>query len=62
MIQGQAYPAELCAKLEQAYQAGNQTVDLDDSHARYVNIQAMQQIRYDDGSKWRHVRRAPGDG
>jgi len=49
------YDAKLIAKLEKAYENGDDEVKVDDE--RYIDLKAMLQRRYDDNTKRRPVKR-----
>ena len=60
----EAYSPEVSAKLEAAHAAGGspELVDVDDTHTHYVDICALRQIRHDDKSRTRCVKRVLGAG
>ena len=53
--QWKAYAEPVAGQLEEAYQSGGRHVDVDAD--RYVDPKKMIQKRWEDASKWRHVRR-----
>ena len=59
MSAGTAYSSEASAKIEAALGSGEQKVDVDDSHARYVDTTEMKQYVHGHPSRWRRVRRRP---
>ena len=57
MSAGTAYPSEVSAKIESGLVSGEQKVDVDDSHTRYVDTTEMKQVVHGHPSRWRRVRR-----
>jgi hypothetical protein len=54
---GKAYSAELNAQIEAGFASGDTRVDVDGT--RYIDTKEMKQVRYDNPSRWRRVRRQP---
>ena len=56
---GKSYSPGLSAKLEAGLASGEQKVDVDNSHTRYVDTTEMKQYVHGHPSRWRRVRRRP---
>lgn len=59
MSAGKAYSSEVSAKIEAGLASGEQKVDVDDSHTRYVDTSEMKQHVHGHPSRCRRVRRRP---